>query len=187
MESGHDVVNLFIIGMWAKAQTTLRSMALILGALSGVSYTGIESANVYWTWLWVWVLIFWGMHAFKLQNFWDKAVERKAVPWSSPFNCCSRYGKCESKHQSLLHWPDCEGTKLDWDSCTRCLIKGRGCETWSLWEASIREIGMLHLLISHWMKTPSWLLRFLKELPLPDSNHHILVALETPACWCIKC
>ena len=32
---------------------------------------------------------------------------------------------------------------------------------------------MPHLLISHWIRTPSYLLRLLEELPLPDSSHHI--------------
>ena len=73
--------------MWARAGTTLRSMALMVGAFSSVTYTCIESADVYRTWLWVWVLIYWRMHAFELQNFWDKAAEGKTVPWNSPFSC----------------------------------------------------------------------------------------------------
>ena len=160
-------------------------MALMLGALLSVTYTCIESADVYRTWLWVWVLICRRMYTFELQNFWDKVVEGKTVPWSSHFNCFCQDVENVSTHQSLRQWSDCEGTMLDLDSCTRCLIKGRGCETWLSWVALVREIGMPRLLISHWMRTPSYLLRLLEELPLSDSSRHIPVVLETSASWCV--
>ena len=43
-------------------------MTFLLGTLLGVTYTGMESADVNWTWLRILVLIFQGMHTFELQN-----------------------------------------------------------------------------------------------------------------------
>ena len=34
----------------------------------GVTYTCIESTDVYWAWPWVWILIFRRTHAFELQD-----------------------------------------------------------------------------------------------------------------------
>ena len=69
MDRWHNVVQLFIIGMWTRAWTTMRSMTLLPGSFSSVSYASIESAEVDWTWLWVRVLILRWMHAFEFQNY----------------------------------------------------------------------------------------------------------------------
>ena len=55
-------------------------MTFLHGTLLGVTHVCMECANVNWPWLRIWTLIFRGMHAFKLQNLLDKAVERKTAP-----------------------------------------------------------------------------------------------------------
>ena len=52
----------------------------MLDSLSAVTYDNIESANVDWTLFRMRVLIFQWVNAFELQNFFNEATKRKAVP-----------------------------------------------------------------------------------------------------------
>ena len=56
-------------------------MTLLLDALLAMTYDSIESANVDWALHRMRVLIFQRVNAFELQNFWNEATKRKAVPW----------------------------------------------------------------------------------------------------------
>ena len=58
LHGSHDVVELLIIGVFARACITLRSITLLLDILSTVAYYSIESANVDWSLLRLRILIF---------------------------------------------------------------------------------------------------------------------------------